>query len=235
MRNQKVIKNATIPKEIEKYIIDKIKNINEYIESKVNIVTLVITSWYISYIPFEDTIIELINKYLLIVKDTISKNTVIIFDNLMRKKERPFDTFYAGDLSWLLGVYLNTLIFGSKLVTYRNKNMESNFPKSQCFPFDNYCKQIYEITDLDIFRDISNYIENDFILYITKSMWNSYNINKLESIVCNKFNLNQTVIIWELKPSEIISSERYKTNFIQGFSAENLNLIENIIKNEQKL
>jgi hypothetical protein len=230
MRNQKVIKNAIIPKEIENYIIGRIKNMDEFIESKINIVTLITTIWYISYIPFENAIIELINEYLNIIKNTIEKDVIIVFDNLMRKAERPFDTFFAGDLAWLLAIYLNTLIMNSKVFTYRNKNMESNFPHNQCFPFHNYCKQIFEINDFDIFKDINNYIENDYILYITKSMWKPYNIDKLEGIVNKKFNLNQKIMVWELKPDKIMSLEKYRIHFIQGFSVENLTMIENIIR-----
>lgn len=234
MRNQKIIKNALIPKEIEICIIERIKNIKDFIESKVNIVTLIMTSWYISYIPFENAIIELINEYLNIIKDKIKNNTIIVFDNLMRKKDRPFNTFLAGDLAWLLSIYLNTLIMNSKLFTYRNKNMESNFPHSQHFPFHNYYKQIFEINDFDIFRDINNFIENDCIIYITKSMWKPYDIDKLERIVNKNFNLNQKVIVWELKPSKIIPLENYRIHFIQGFSEENLTLIENIIRETKK-
>jgi hypothetical protein len=234
MRNKKVIKNALIPKEIEIFIAERIKNINEFIESKLNIVTLIKTSWYISYIPFENAIIELINEYLNIVKNTIEKNTIIIFDNLMRKKERPFDTFFVGDLVWLLGIYLNTLITNSKLFTYRNENMESNFPQNQHFPFHNYCKRVFEINDFDIYRDINKYIENDYILYITKSMWKPYGTDKLERIVNNNFSSNQKVIVWELKPYKIMPLEEYRIHFIQGFSEENLILIENIIKGTKK-
>jgi hypothetical protein len=230
MRNQKVIKNAIIPKEIENYIIGRIKNMDEFIESKINIVTLITTIWYISYIPFENAIFELINEYLNIIKNTIEKDVIIVFDNLMRKAERPFDTFFVGDLAWLLAIYLDTLIMNSKVFTYRNKNMESNFPHNQCFPFHNYCKQIFEINDFDIFKDINNYIENDYILYITKSMWKPYNIDKLEGIVNKKFNLNQKIMVWELKPDKIMSLEKYRIHFIQGFSVENLTMIENIIR-----
>jgi hypothetical protein len=234
MHNQRVIKNASIPYDIEKYIIEKILNLDEFIKSKVNIATLITSIWYISYKPFEVAIIELINKYLLINLNLINKNTVIFFDNLMRKKDRPFDTFYAGDLSWLLGIYFNTLILDSKLVTYRNKNMESNFPQSQYFPFTNYSKQLIEISDFDIFKDICNYMEYDYILYIKKSMGNYDNFDKLERIVCNN-NSKQTIIVWELRPGEKILTKKYKINSIKGFSAENLNLIENIIRGTESI
>jgi hypothetical protein len=105
MRNQKVIIDAVIPIEIEKYIIKRIRNIDEFIESKLSLAILIKNSWYISYRPFKNVIIELINEYLKAIKDTINKSTVIIIDNLIRKKERPFDTFYAGDLAWLFGIY----------------------------------------------------------------------------------------------------------------------------------
>jgi len=94
MHNKKIIKNALIPKEIEKYIIERIKNMNKFIESKVSIVTLIKTIWYISYIPFENAIIELIDEYLNIVKSTMEKKVIIILENLMRKRGRPFDTFF---------------------------------------------------------------------------------------------------------------------------------------------
>ncbi|GBU27666.1 hypothetical protein R84B8_01203 [Treponema sp. R8-4-B8] len=230
MRNKKVIMNALIPKEVENYIIERIKNMNEFIESKVNIVTLIKTIWYISYIPFENAIIELINDYLNIIKNKIEKDVIIIFDNLMRKAERPFNTFFAGDLAWLLAIYLNTFIMNSKLFTYRNRNMESNFPQNQCFPFHNYCKQIFEINDFDIFKDIINYTENDYILYITKTMWKPYDIDKLEGIVKKKYNLNQKIIVWELKPHKIMPLEKYRIHFIQGFSEKNLTIIEDIIR-----
>jgi hypothetical protein len=236
MHNQRVIKNAIIPNEIEKCIIEKIRNLDEFSESKINIATLIISSWYISHSPFVAAIIELINEYLLISKDIINKNTVIIFDNLMRKKDRPFDTFYAGDLAWLLAIYFNTLIKDSKLVTYRNKNMESNFPQNQHFPFTNYSKQIFEIRDFDIykdfdiFREIDEYTENDCILYITKSLGNYDRCGKLERIICKNHNAKQTIIVWELRPSERILSKEHKINFVKGFSEGNLNIIENIIR-----
>jgi hypothetical protein len=230
MRNRKVIKNAIIPKDIENIIIKRIKNMKEFIESKINIVTLIKTSWYTSYIPFENAIIELINEYLNIVKNTIENDTIIIFDNLMRKKDRPFDTFFAGDLAWLLGIYLNTLIMNSKLFTYRNKNMESNFPQNQCFPFHDYSKQISEVNDFDIFKNINDFMENDYILYITKSIWKPYDIDELEYIVQKNKNLNQKIIVWELRPSKILSLEKCRINFIQGFSEENLNWIQNTIR-----
>jgi hypothetical protein len=229
MHNQKIIKNAAIPDEIQKCIVEKILNVDEFLGSKINIATLIISSWYTSYSPFEAAIIELINRCLLIRKDVISKNVAILFDNLMRKKDRSFDTFYAGDLAWLLGIYYNTLIKDSKLVTYRNKNMESNFPQSQYFPFSNYVKQILEISNFDIFKDIGTYIDNDYILYITKSMWNYDYLDKLERIVSKNNNSKQTIIVWELRPSERILSKKYKIQFIKGFSVENFDLIYNTL------
>jgi len=214
MHNQRVIKNAIIPSEVEKCIIEKIRNLDEFSESNINIATLIISSWYISHSPFVAAIIELINEYLLINKDKTENNTVIIFENLMRKKERQFDTFYAGDLAWLLAIYFNMLIKDSKLVTYRNKNMESNFPQNKIFPFTNYSKQILEISDFDIFKEINKYTGSDFVLYITKSLGNYDYSDKLERIICKNYNVKQTIIVWELKPSEKISSKEYKINFV---------------------
>jgi hypothetical protein len=230
MHNQRIIKNAIIPNAVEKCIIERIRNLDEFSKSKINIATLIIGSWYISHGTFIAAIIELINEYILINKDIINKNTVIIFENLMRKKERPFDTFYAGDLAWLLAIYFNMLIKDSKLVTYRNKNMESNFPQSNFFPFTNYSKQILEISDFDIFKEIEKYIEYNCVIYITKSMGNCECSDKLERIVSKNFNTNQTIIVWELRPGEKILSKDYKINFVKGFSEDNLNIIENIIK-----
>jgi len=112
--------------------------------------------------------------------------------------------------------------------------MESNFPQDQCFPFHNYYKQIFEINNFDIFKDINNFTENDYILYITKSIWKPYDTGKLERIVNKHFTLNQKVIVWELKPHIIMSLEKHRIHFIQGFSEENLTLIENIIKGTGK-
>jgi hypothetical protein len=230
MHNQKVIKEAIIPNEIEKCIIERILNLDEFLKSKVNIATLIINSWYISHNTFELAIIELINRYLPIIKNTIDKNAVILFDNLMRKKDRLFDTFYAGDLAWLLGVYFNTKIMDSELITYRNINMESNFPQSQYFPFVNYSKKLVNVSDFDIFKNICNYTKNDYILYITKSMGYYDKLNKLEGIVSKNFDSKQTIIVWELRPIEKKLLKEYRINFIKGFSAENLDLIENIIR-----
>jgi hypothetical protein len=235
MRNQKVIIDAVIPIEIEKYIIKRINNIDEFIESKLSIAILIKNSWYISYRPFKNAIIELINEYLKTIKDVINKRTVIIIDNLMRKKERPFDTFYAGDLAWLFGIYFNTMIQGSKLVTYRNKNMESNFPQSQYFPFKYYCKQVYGFNDFDIFKDIVNYIDYDYILYIKKYIQKPDDLNKLGRIICENYNSKQTIIIWELLPYRIISTEKYQIHLVQGFTERNFAIIENLMKGEKNL
>jgi hypothetical protein len=231
MHNRKIIKTVSIPSDIEKYIVSEIKNLDKYIESKINIALLVISCWYISYYPFEAAAMELINEYIVKFRDKIDKNIVIFIENLRRNKNRLFDTFYVGDLAWLLGIFLNSLIKGSRLITYRNKNMESDFPQSNIFPFHNYSKEIHEINDIDIHKEITNNFGSDCIIYITKTFGNSYEYyDKLESKVNKDANEKKpVVIVWELRPCYKITPEKYTIKYLQGFTESNFIKIEDII------
>jgi hypothetical protein len=62
--------------------------------------------------------------------------------------------------------------------------MESDFPQSNIFPFHDYSKEILEIDDIDIYKEINDNYGSDCIIYITKTFGNSYGYyDKLESKV----------------------------------------------------
>jgi uncharacterized ubiquitin-like protein YukD len=231
MRNQRIIKEISMPKEIEEYIVQRLLNIDDFIKSKISIVDLIRLSWYLSYYPFTVAIYKLFDYFIQFRRNFIKNNTIILIDNLMRKKERIFDTFFAGDLAWALGIYLNELIKDSKLLTYRNKNIESNFPYNDIFPFKNISKIIYEVEDINFTKDIDKYMENGIIIYITKLFRNYYSYyDDFDKRIRNYRNIKTpSIILWELRPCCKINSENYKINYIQGFTKDNLAKIESLL------
>jgi hypothetical protein len=231
MRNRKIINTVFLPAEIEKYIIGRIKNIDEYLESQINIALLIKNSWYISHRPFEIAIHELINEYILRFMNKINRNVIIFIDDLSRNKNRPFDSFYAGDLIWLLGVYLNSIIEGSKLIVFRNETADRFLPYWNIFPLTNYTKNIFAVDNTNIVAEIDNYSDYDCIIYITKSLGNYCNyFDELERSYDKINNENKpSVIIWELQSCCKINPEKYTIDYIQGFTENNYKKIEGLI------
>ena len=230
IHNRRIVKKVIIPYEIEEYIIKEILNFEKYLESELNIANLIHISWYISYTPFEKAILELIEKIISSFENSIFKNTAIIVENLRRNSKRKFDLFFINDLIWLLGVYYNSIINGSKIITHRNIKMESNFPFNSVFPYGINIKNVLETDSIDIFKDIVNYLEYDCIFYITKTFgYYENSFKRLESIVKNNYNSKTVVIIIEIRPRYEINQEEYEIHFLQGYNGNNCKRIEKII------
>jgi hypothetical protein len=234
MHNRKLIMNASIPKEIEEYIINKIKDIDEFLVSQISIVSLIKISWYISHIPFENALIELMNEFIIYSKDKIEKNAIIIIKNLGRNKNRGFDTFYAGDLTWLLGVYFNSIIKGSRLICDSEMSEELLFLQNDNFPIKYNHKDVSVSKNKDIVDNIHNYKEIDYVIHITTVLGNPENYYKnFDRRINESMDIGKpSIILWELRPYLAINQENYNINYIQGFSEKSFQKIEDIIESK---
>jgi hypothetical protein len=232
LRNRRVIKNVIIPTEIENYIVNEIKDLDKFVKSKINFFILIKNSWYISYRPFELAIFELIDKYILEFVDSENNNTQILMNNLVRKKDRPFDSFFGSDLIWLLGVYFNSLIKGSQLVAYRYKRMVKNYQYGAEFPLKNFSKKIQEGKEITFIDDIKNYSCKDCVFYLT---W-YFDIKQFLADI-KEIKNQPTIVVWSLSRrgriprflDDILSTKPPTMHYLYGFSEDTFKKVEQLL------
>jgi hypothetical protein len=214
---------ASIPHEIEQYIINRIKCVDELRHSNINFGLLIHIYWHVSHRPFEIAIAEIMNICILDSNKRCNNNINIIVENIRRNRNRFFNPLYSSDMAWVLSVYLNKKINGSRIISLNHKIEKYIFSEENNFPIEYNCKKIIEEKNSDIFLCIKKYFDAKYILYICEQLSNDnlcYNQfeNKMKEY-CEKNQL--AILIWELKPILKHLSLYQNIKYVQGFSEEN--------------